>query len=115
MSPFQVRLSDGDVIGVVFKKDRPDYSKLGHTCTCILELSVLVCLFVCLFVCVHSDVVYKFQDLGPTPESQPGGEGGSTLDSTLEVDYREMEEELAGQWQGVRVFLDALFCFYMES
>ena len=86
----QMRLRDGNVISVVFRRDDTDCSKLSYISTFPLRMDNNRPLCVC--VCV--DVVYRFTDLSPleTDQSEGGeeaGEGGeddNTLDLTLEGD-----------------------------
>ena len=99
----QMRLRDGNVISVVFRRDSTDCSKLSYISTSLLEWTTIDhCVCVCVCVCV--DVVYRFTDLSPleTDQSEGGeeaGEGGEdddTLDLTLEGDTGAMCETSEG-------------------
>ena len=49
---------------------------------------------------LHSDVLYKFQDLCPASDPQPTeNEDDSTLELTQELDHTPEEKEVTGEWE----------------
>ena len=101
-----MKLADGDIISVVFRKDMSECSKFLSSSSptprsvyhslCDLWRDREGCgQIIGVFL---ADVVYKFQDLSPSLDSpQAGGGGGAgeddaTLDLTQEIDYTAAEE-----------------------
>ena len=95
-------MTDGDVIGIVVRRDRLDCSK---SVTLHLEIEEMethtpsphtLVSYTPFFL--HSDVLYKFQDLCPTSNPQStDNEDDSTLELTQELDHTP--EEVTGEWE----------------